>query len=152
MKKSNRLVCLDAKSGMFVTVFYAAFDERTSVLEYCNAGHTYPLLYDPEKDRFDYLNTEGRPLGITQDSRYESKRHHFEEGQVAVLYTDGIVESVDASNTPFGEERMRDIIEKYAYASPEEIINKIQEAVLAHSGDSPQSDDMTLIVMKAVGS
>jgi len=151
MKESNRLVCLDVKSGMFVTVFYTTFDERTSVLEYCNAGHTYPLLYDPERKKFDYLNTEGRPLGVTQDSTYESKIHPLESGQVAVLYTDGIVEAVDASNIPFGEDRMRDIIEKYAYATPTEIIGKIEEAVLAHCDGSPQSDDMTLLVLKAVG-
>jgi sigma-B regulation protein RsbU (phosphoserine phosphatase) len=151
MKESNNLVCLDAKSGMFVTVFYATFDERNATLEYCNAGHTYPLLYDPKRKRFDYLNTEGRPLGITQGSTYETKTHHFEKGQVAVLYTDGIVESVDLSNTPFGEERMREIIEKYAAASPREIIEKIEEAIAIHSGDTPQSDDITLIVLKYVG-
>ena len=148
MKKSNRLVCLDAKSGMFVTVFYATFDPKTVTLEYCNAGHAYPLLYDAKTTKFQYLNTEGRPLGITQDSKYETRTHRLEEGQIVVLYTDGIVESVDASDTPFGEERMRHIIDKYAYASPEEIINKIKEAIVKHSGDAPQSDDITLIVLK----
>jgi serine phosphatase RsbU (regulator of sigma subunit) len=151
MKKSNALVCLDAKSGMFVTVFYSTFDEKTSDLEYCNAGHTYPLLYDPSDKRFEYLNTEGRPLGITEDSTYETRTHRFKAGQILVLYTDGIVESVDSSNTPFGEERMREIVETYAYASPGEIIEKIKEAVAIHSGKTPQSDDITLIVLKFVG-
>ncbi len=150
MKKSNRLVCLDARSGMFVTVFYATYDEGTSVLEYCNAGHAYPLLYDPKKKKFDYLNTEGRPLGVIQDSTYETKTRRLEKGQIVVLYTDGVVESVDGSSTPFGEERMRGIIENYAYASPREIIEKIKEALTAHAGKAPQSDDVTLIVLKAV--
>jgi len=150
MKRSNRLVCLDANSGMFVTVFYATFDPHTATLEYCNAGHAYPLLYDPKSAAFEYLNTEGRPLGITQDGRYESKSYRLEEGQIVVLYTDGIIESVDTSNTPFGEERMRYIIDKYAYASPREIIDRIKEAVASHSGETPQSDDITLIVLKHV--
>ena len=150
MKESNRLICLDARSGMFVTVFYATFDPKTSILEYCNAGHAYPLLFDPRKKKFEYLNTEGRPLGITQDSIYESKAWHLEEGQVVVLYTDGIVESVDASNTPFGEERIREVIESHAHASPAEIIQKIIEAVANHSGETAQADDMTVIVLKHV--
>ncbi len=149
MIKSNRLVCLDAKSGMFVTVFYATYDEKDSILEYCNAGHSYPLLYDPKKKKFEYLNTEGRPLGITLDSTYETKSRHLEKGQIGVLYTDGVVESVDASNTPFGEERIREIIERYAYASPKEIIDKIKEALKIHSENAPQADDMTLIVLKS---
>ncbi|NIO05757.1 MAG: SpoIIE family protein phosphatase [Proteobacteria bacterium] len=150
MRKSNRLVCLDAKSGMFVTVFYATFDERTAVLEYCNAGHAYPLLYDPGKEKFEYLNTEGRPLGITEESTYESKTHRLEAGQLVILYTDGIVESVDASNTPFGEERIREVIAKSSDASPREIIQKIKASIATHSGTAPQSDDMTLIVLKRV--
>jgi sigma-B regulation protein RsbU (phosphoserine phosphatase) len=150
MRKSNRLVCLDAKSGMFVTVFYATFDERTAVLEYCNAGHVYPLLYDPRKKKFEYLNTEGRPLGITEESTYKSKNHRLEANQFVVLYTDGIIESVDASNTPFGEERIREVIAKSSDASPREIIQKIKESITTHSGTAPQSDDMTLIVLKRV--
>ncbi|NIQ40425.1 MAG: SpoIIE family protein phosphatase [Proteobacteria bacterium] len=148
MRKSNRLVCLDAKSGMFVTVFYATFDEKTAMLEYCNAGHTYPLLYDPRTEMFEYLNTEGRPLGIAKESTYKSKTRRLERGQIVVLFTDGIVESVDASKTPFGEERIREVIAKSSEASPKEIIERIKEAITTHSEKAPQSDDMTLIVLK----
>ena len=150
MRKSNSLVCLDAKSGMFVTVFYATFDPSTSTLEYCNAGHVYPLLYDPQKMKFDYLNTEGRPLGITPDSRYETRRHQFEEGEVIVLYTDGVVESVDVTNTTFGEERIRGVVQMYAHASPGEILERIKETIATHTGKTPQSDDITLVVLKRV--
>jgi serine phosphatase RsbU (regulator of sigma subunit) len=45
---------------------------------------------------------------------------------------------------------MRHIIDKYAYASPGEIIDRIKEAVARHSGETPQSDDITLIVLKHV--
>jgi len=103
MKKANRLVCLDSKSGMFVTIFYAIYDETTKGLEYCNAGHVYPMLYDPRLQRFTYLNTEGRPLGITTESTYEAKSCVLEKGQIVVLYTDGVVEAVDGNDVPFGE-------------------------------------------------
>ncbi len=148
MKKANRLVCLDSKSGMFVTIFYAIYDEAERRLEYCNAGHVFPILYDPNDQKFTYLNTEGRPLGITIESNYEAKSHKLEEGQVVVLYTDGVVEAVDGNDVPFGEGKMRGIIRANAHASADEIFQKLKGAVNLHRRDVPQSDDITLIVLK----
>jgi len=148
MKKANRLVCLDSKSGMFVTIFYAIYDETTKGLEYCNAGHVYPMLYDPRLQRFTYLNTEGRPLGITTESTYEAKSCVLEKGQIVVLYTDGVVEAVDGNDVPFGEGRLRTIIRDNAHESAHEIVRKLKGEIDAHRGDTPQSDDITLIVLK----
>ncbi len=148
MKKANRLICLDSKSGMFVTIFYAIYDEAKKRLEYCNAGHVYPVLYDPGSQKFTYLNTEGRPLGITTESNYEAKSCTVDEGQVVVLYTDGLVEAVDGNDVPFGEGRLRAIIRENAGASADDIVQKLKGAVDYHRGDTPQSDDITLIVLK----
>jgi serine phosphatase RsbU (regulator of sigma subunit) len=148
MRKANRLVCLDSKSGMFVTIFYAIYDEANKRLEYCNAGHVYPILYDPGFERFTYLNTEGRPLGITTESSYEAKSCGLEGGQVIVLYTDGVVEAVDGNDVPFGESKLRAVIREHAYSSAVEIVQKLKEAVNRHRGDAPQSDDITLIALK----
>lgn len=148
MKKANRLICLDSESGMFVTIFYAIYSEADRVLEYCNAGHMYPILYDPRSRRFTYLNTEGRPLGITTESNYEAKRLTLERGQVLTFYTDGVVEAVDGSDVPFGEGRLRDLIRENSHASSADIITKIKENIEQHRGAAPQFDDITLIVLK----
>ena len=148
MKKANRLICLDSKSGMFVTIFYAIYDEAKKSLKYCNAGHVYPVLYDPKFQDFTYLNTEGRPLGITVEGNYEAKGCTLEEGQIVVLYTDGLVEAVDGNDVPFGEGRLRAIIRENAQASADEIVQELKGAVNLHRGDVPQSDDITLIVLK----
>jgi serine phosphatase RsbU (regulator of sigma subunit) len=148
MAKANRLVCLDSKSGMFVTIFYAIYDEAKRRLEYCNAGHAYPILYDPSSKRFTYLNTEGRPLGITTEGNYEAKSCTLEEGQVVVLYTDGVVEAVDGNDVPFGEGKLRAVIREQAHASADEIVQKLKERINRHRGNAPQSDDITLIVVK----
>jgi serine phosphatase RsbU (regulator of sigma subunit) len=148
MKKANRLVCLDSKSGMFVTIFYAIYDEAKKRLEYCNAGHVYPMLYDPNIQKFTYLNTEGRPLGITMESNYEAKSCVLEEGQIVVLYTDGVVEAVDGNDVPFGEGKLRTIIRENTHASAGEIVQQLKAEIDVHRGDTPQSDDITVIVLK----
>ncbi len=148
MKKANRLICLDSQSGMFVTIFYAIYDEASKRLEYCNAGHVYPMLYDPSVQKFTYLNTEGRPLGITTEGNYEAKSCTLEGGQVIILYTDGLIEAVDGNNVPFGEGRLRALIRQNAHASADEIVQKLKGEVNLHRGDAPQSDDITLIMLK----
>jgi serine phosphatase RsbU (regulator of sigma subunit) len=148
MAKANRLICLDSKSGMFVTIFYAIYDEAKKRLEYCNAGHVYPMLYDPDLEKFTYLNTEGRPLGITTESNYVAKSCILKEQQVVVLHTDGVVEAVDANDVPFGEGKLRAVIRESAHASADEIVQELKGAVNLHRGNSPQSDDITLIVLK----
>lgn len=148
MAKANRLICLDSKSGMFVTIFYAIYDEEKRRLEYCNAGHVYPMVYDPVFKKFTYLNTEGRPLGITTESAYEAKSCTLEGGQVVVLYTDGVVEAVDGNDVPFGEGKLRAIIRKRAGTSADEIVQELKEAISLHRGNTSQSDDITLIVLK----
>ncbi len=148
MKKANRLICLDSESGMFVTIFYAIYEEAKKILEYCNAGHVYPMVYDPSSQKFTYLNTEGRPLGITTETNYEAKSCRLEGGQVVVLYTDGVVEAVNGNDVPFGEGKLRATIRENAHAPADEIVQKLKGAVNLHRGDAPQFDDITLIVLK----
>jgi serine phosphatase RsbU (regulator of sigma subunit) len=148
MKKANRLICLDSESGMFVTIFYAIYSEQERTLEYCNAGHLYPMLFDPGSRRFTYLNTEGRPLGITTESNYESKRLTLERSQILILYTDGVVEAVDENEVPFGEGRLRKVIRENFHSSAVDIMRRVKEVVEMHRGAAPQFDDITLIVLK----
>jgi len=72
----------------------------------------------------------------------------LESGQIVVLYTDGVVEAVDENEVPFGEDKMRAIIREYAHASADEILQELKGAVDLHRRDVPQSDDITLIVLR----
>ncbi len=150
MKKANRLICLDSKSGMFVTIFYGIYNEMDRTLEYCNAGHIYPMLYETEPQKFTYLNTEGRPLGISTESNYEAKKLTLERGQTLTLYTDGVVEAVDENEVPFGENRLRTFIREHSQASAVDIVQKLKGEIDLHRGAAPQFDDITLIVIKGI--
>lgn len=74
----------------------------------------------------------------------------MKSGDVVVFYTDGVTEAVDDRERPFGEERFFKIIEENHSLSAGDIIEKIKDEVLSFSGDTPQFDDITLMVLKAV--
>jgi sigma-B regulation protein RsbU (phosphoserine phosphatase) len=74
----------------------------------------------------------------------------LEEGDIVVAYTDGIVEPENPYGEMFGEDRMKELILRYARAGSSEIIAKTMEAVNQWTGSSELQDDMTMIVARRV--
>lgn len=87
-------------------------------------------------------------LGAFEDFAFEEDSVEMKPGDVLVISSDGISEAMNSNLDQFGEERLQTIIHDNRTAAPAEIIEKIVIAVRAHAGDQPQSDDMTLIVLK----
>ncbi len=116
-----------------------------------NAGHNPPLVYRSQCGSIERLMPTGIILGGLEDQKYGSKTVGIGPGDVAVLYTDGVTESINASEEMFGEERLKALISSHAHLSAEELIGRIFDAVTAFAGDQPQFDDITLMVIKGVG-
>ena len=93
-------------------------------------------------------------MGFLPNQLYEQKKIEILPGEVLVLFTDGITEAVSGSNPGtgeskyFGEERLIQVIRGNLSQQAAEIQAAVLEAVAAHTADSPQSDDITLVVIK----
>lgn len=150
IEDANNLIAADAKSGMFVTLFYAILDLEERRLRYVNAGHNPPVVFNGETGDLLMLRAKGIALGVIEDAEMEEHEIVLKSGDVVVFYTDGVTEAVDDRERPFGEERFFKIIEENHNLSAGDIIEKIKDEVLSFSGDTPQFDDITLMVLKAV--
>ncbi|MHC1594800.1 MAG: PP2C family protein-serine/threonine phosphatase [Methanotrichaceae archaeon] len=150
IEDANNLIAADAKSGMFVTLFYAILDLEERRLRYVNAGHNPPVVFNGETGDLLMLRAKGIALGVIEDAKMEEHEIVLKSGDVVVFYTDGVTEAMDDRERPFGEERFFKIIEKNHNLSAGDIIEKIKDEVLSFSGDTPQFDDITLMVLKAV--
>jgi sigma-B regulation protein RsbU (phosphoserine phosphatase) len=74
-------------------------------------------------------------------------------GDILVLYTDGITEArapdeETVEEKLFGEDRLVQIIKDSASYSAREIQSAILQAVSTHTKNTPQGDDITLVVIK----
>lgn len=69
-------------------------------------------------------------------------------GDVLVIYSDGISESMNADNELFGEERTVEIVRQHRHLGAADILEKVLEGARQFAGGRPQSDDMTLVVIK----
>ncbi len=147
-KKANDLIAADAKSGMFVTLFYAILDQEARTLRYVNAGHNPPLVLNGVTGDLTLLKTRGIAMGVMDDAEMEEREIEIGEGDVVVFYTGGATEAVDERFNQFGVERLVETVRKNGHLPAAGLVEKIIDEVLAFSRDAPQFDDITLMVLK----
>ncbi len=144
----NRLLCHSTGPASYVTFFYAQFDARASALGYVNAGHNPPLLVRSSDEPCAKLDLGGPVLGIFEGCRYEQGTVTLQSGDVFVGYTDGVVEALNARGEEFGERRLRDSVVAFAHMPAEGICARLVRRVDEWCADTPQHDDLTLVVLK----
>jgi sigma-B regulation protein RsbU (phosphoserine phosphatase) len=144
----NRRIINDTYTYHFVTAFYCILDPDTGTLVYCNAGHWPPYLINAhDGESVQGLLRTGIPLGLFADGNFEQGIVQLEPGDVLVLYTDGITEAQNAQGAFFDEKRLLESV-RTKLGFP---VLEIQDTILADLqrfvGDTPQSDDIALIVL-----
>lgn len=149
MSDVNNYLAKETPSEKFITVQSVMIDQKNKSLELVNAGHRTLLIYRKEKDDFDEIDVDGMAMGILQDIMYESKKTFYSPGDIVLMFTDGLHESMSPDREQFGIERIKTITKKMADAKATEILAKFYEAINEHAAGLPQHDDTTIIVMKA---
>jgi sigma-B regulation protein RsbU (phosphoserine phosphatase) len=103
--------------------------------------------------RIERLKSGGLLLGFMADQDYQQETAILEPGDVLVLFTDGITEAVESgletvADSLFGEDRLIEVIRGHRTGTAREIQSAILAAISEFTGSSPQSDDITLVVIK----
>lgn len=148
LERANELILRDTRADMFVTVFFLILDPITGQLTYVNAGHNPPLVYRRRTGLVQPLQTGGIALGAVPNIQLAECADQMEPGDVVLLYTDGVVEAIDAREQPFGEERLGELLASNASLAAGEVIDRIRTAVLDFADGQAQADDMALVVIK----
>lgn len=86
---ANRMICAEHWETL-ATAFYGTLDLRSGMLVYANAGHPPPLLVAGPQT--EYLGCEGLILGVDERTEFPMCRRQMTQGQILVLYTDGLIE------------------------------------------------------------
>jgi sigma-B regulation protein RsbU (phosphoserine phosphatase) len=144
----NRQLFANTTPEKYATFFFAIYDEARNALTYTNAGHLPPVLV--RNGSFTNLDPTGTVVGAFPFAKYEERTVELENGDIVVAYTDGIVEPENPYGEMFGENRMKDLVLRYAFAGSSEIIARIMEAVVQWTGSSELQDDMTMVVVRRI--
>ncbi len=112
-----------------------------------NAGVISPLLRYAD-GTVEWLDVSGFPLGVMFGTEYQGSHQLLSSGDVLILSSDGVVETMNARGELYSFDRLMKRVETAPRGSAWEILEWILGDVRGFVGDAEPHDDMTLIVMR----
>jgi sigma-B regulation protein RsbU (phosphoserine phosphatase) len=149
--RANDLILADARSGLFVTLFYTIIRPEAGEITYVNAGHMPPLVVRAADGSVEELRVPGMALGILPSIEFQEWNEWkawLEPGDTLILYTDGVTDASDSEDQRFGLDRLKEVASTHRSLSAAKLADAIHEAVEAFVGGAAQFDDFTLVVAK----
>lgn len=132
----------------YVTAACVRVDGATRVLRLCLAGHPPAFLLRRATGIVDQVPAAQVPLGIAPETPYADVELPFDDGDVLLLYTDGVVEPEDAAEVPFGRDRLRSLLGGLGQRPVAELVASIRQALAQHTLGAPLEDDLTILAVQ----
>jgi sigma-B regulation protein RsbU (phosphoserine phosphatase) len=137
-----------AIEARFLTTFYGII-APDGAFTYCNAGHNPPFLVSRGGVR--RLETGGVVLGLFEQASFDEETLQLQPGDFVVVFSDGVSEALNEAGDEFCDERLLEAINENLSATPEEMLEAVLKKVRAFCGEAPQSDDVTILMVRYTG-
>ena len=141
----NEALCEDNETCMFITLFLAFLNVKTGEFVYTNAGHNPPNIRKNSGEVTRLAERHGPMAGAVEGMAFKEGNTKLEKGDALVLYTDGVTEAMDPSNTLFEEHRLEGLLSSQSFADSQSLNQAIMTAVKDFEQDAGQADDITLL-------
>jgi sigma-B regulation protein RsbU (phosphoserine phosphatase) len=133
---------------MFVTMMFLVFDFDNMVLKYSNAGHNPLMSYNQQSKCCEFLELRAPALSISNLAVYKEKEIPLNEGDLFVIYTDGVTEAFNEKKEMFEETRFLQAVREVASEQAGTTIEHVKKKLYDFMGDASQSDDVAMIAVK----
>lgn len=143
VKTLNHNLSYEYTASYFVTMFVGILDLRTGHLDFCNAGHEPPLVNGRQLDVKRNL-----PIGALPEWDYEGQETMLQSGDTLFLFTDGLSEAQNADGKQFGRQHVCELVGSHTDCTPRQLAELVDGEVRRFVGDTEQSDDLTLLIIK----
>lgn len=123
-------------------------------VEFANAGHPYPMLYDSKKDevrevKYDDPDKQYGIIGVEGlDVSFPPVSFRMKENDIIVCYTDGLTDSTNIHNECFTKQMLMNLIKESKDRPAPEILDHIMSEFSSFTRNENHSDDITVIVLK----
>lgn len=148
MEMTNQYMARNhADSNMFATTFFGILDPTTGQLTYVNGGHEPPVLLNQAGDITARLKPTGPAPGLLPDAEYRIGEVLLEPGDTLYMFTDGVTDARDLEGQLFTAERALEIL-AHPFGSAQQLIERIDDALIQHIGGAAQFDDITMLAVR----
>ena len=142
----NQILCRDGLPGRFTTLIYLEIEPETDTVRLINAGHMPPLIV--RSDQSTSLPPVSLPMGVQMEAEYVEQQAVINQGDLVLIYSDGLSEALNDRGEFYGEDRVRLLIEQLRKTTAPEAGQQILDDVKGFTGEERQTDDLSLIVLK----
>jgi sigma-B regulation protein RsbU (phosphoserine phosphatase) len=147
MLRANRLLMGSSLANQFATLVCGKANASGEV-EVVNAGHLPPLLIkNGVKGELDHA---GLPLGMFYESEFASSKVKLNTGDSLLLFTDGVTEAVNGEGVEFGNHRLCESINGFAFGEPCDLISHCLEHIGNFRGNAERTDDLSMMALSFV--
>lgn len=158
MRELNDAFAQEAAEMRYATAAVLGFYLETGELLFSSAGHPPALWYRAQEKCWDLLQDStqfavdiaGLPLGLIPGTTYCQTGVRLGAGDMLLLYTDGITESIDNSRKQLGRSGLLELARSVAAGSPAEMCRALISGIQAYRGGLPRRDDETLVVLRHI--
>ena len=149
LTRLNNELIVDLQSEQYITLILAILDPKNNSLIYASAGHIPAFLLNHSGHVDFTMESTGMPLGFTKDYKIKnSDLIKLTTENMAVFFTDGVIEAFTPGGKEFGFEQALAIINSHQQTSAQQIVEYLYKEIRYYSNNLPQEDDITSVICK----
>jgi PAS domain S-box-containing protein len=149
LARANAHLVEESEPGMFVTVFLGCLDPQARTLSYASAGHPTGYVLDASGNVKAELKSTAPPVAIDAESLFPVVGPtHLQLGDLVLLLTDGVLETVAPTGDFFGIERTLQVVRSHRTRTAQEILGALHRAVSEFAHPDRLHDDVTAMIIK----
>ena len=147
--EANNDLCSNNPEDMFATAFLGIYEISTRHFSYANAGHTKPVLLHAS-GKADILSNRPNNLMLAgmEDVPYTTHETDLAEGDLLILYTDGVTEAENSAKEFYQQDRLVQSAEKLlTLEEKKNAAALLRKDIAGFTAGAAQSDDITLVTL-----
>ena len=125
---ANRGISNESTIDHFASIALINYDSTTGKIQFATAGTTPVYIYSAETKTIKKVSAPSEPIGVEKTTEYADNETVVKSGDIIVMYTDGLVETVNESGVPYTAGKLTQLITENSNLSGKEIANLVKTA------------------------
>jgi len=147
LNRVNRLLCEKSLDSQFVTLFVFSLGTDGEG-QFISAGHGPARLFRSATGTIESLHADAPVLGIFDAACFQHRAFQLRTGDILVVYSDGLTDAENLQGEMFGENRLREIIQREAPSGGQAVEGAFLREIGEFTQGVPQTDDITFLVVE----
>jgi phosphoserine phosphatase RsbU/P len=149
LRRVNDQLLPDTRQGMFVTAVYGVLDPESGEFTFVNAGHN-PPFWVKVSGEVEKLKRTAIALGVVEQPTMQERTISLAEGDMLLLYTDGLTEAFSPVGELFGDTRLMEALGSIQEHTADEVLVLVEHRLNEFIETVPLGDDLTMLSIKRV--